>query len=116
MVLPWRWLLAALAALALSLFAPGSLLSQTPASGRLASIEALAPAAGGSACTAVACNRGSTTASGVVPTVAVVGVLAVAGVVLPLRRLWRRIRNATFALPTGSPFALLRPPQPTLPA
>ena len=112
----WRWLLAAVAALALSLFAPGSLLSQAPSVGRLASIEAATPLESGSACAAVACNRGSPASATAVPTVAVVGVLVVGAVVLPLRRAWRRTRAATFDLPAGSPCELLRPPQRVLPA
>ena len=113
---PWRWLLAAVAAAALGLLAPGSLVSQTPAAGRMASVEAIAPVAGGSQCAAVSCNRGSQSVPGAVPTVAVLGVLVVAAALLPLRRAWRRTRVATFALPGGSPLDLLRPPQPAQPA
>jgi len=100
----------------LGLLAPGSMLSQAPLAGRLAAAEAVVPLPGGSECAAVSCNRGSTTSSGTVPTVAVAGMLLAAAVILPLRRAWRRTRTATFALPAGSPFDLQRPPQQPLPA
>jgi len=107
----WRWLLVAVAAVALSLCAPGSLLTQAPGASRTASIEALVPTPGGSECAAVACNRGAPANPGAVPTVTVVGVLVAAWASITLRRTWRRTRATRFALPAGSPLDLLRPPQ-----
>ena len=107
----WRWLFAAVAAMTLCLFAPGSMLSQSPTGSVAPSIEPVALDPGAAGCTAAACNRGAPAATGAVPAVAAIGVLVVAGVALALTRTWRRTRVATFLLPTGSPLTLFHPPQ-----
>ncbi len=100
----------------MSVFAPGSMLSLGQATGRLTSIEAEVPIVGGNQCTAVACNRGAPATSGAVSMVAVLGILVVAAVAVALRRAWRRTTALRFAMPVGSPFSLLRPPQQMQPA
>lgn len=107
----WRWVLVALAALAVSGLVPGSMFSQPglqPDSGAI--ITAL-PAPSGSECDAVACNRGTPSSSVPLPGIALVGTIAAGSVVLVALCLQRRRHRVATALPTGSPSPLLRPPQ-----
>ena len=105
-----------LAAVAVSCLVPGSMLSQPPVRAASAAIITVAaPAASGSECAAVSCNRGSATSTASLPGITLAGTLA-AGLlsVLTLRTV-RRVRRGT-VLPAGSLTRLLRPPQHLLPA
>jgi hypothetical protein len=112
MALRWRWLLVALAAMTVGCLVPGSMVTQTPAAYRTASIEAAAPAPSGSECAAVACNRGSTSAPLPLPSVAVAGMLAAGALFFLLTHMVRRARRTATALPLGNPLRLFHPPQP----
>lgn len=101
----------ALAAVTVGCLVPGSMVSQTPWASRTASIEAAASAPSGSACAAVACNRGSTSAPLPLPSGAVAGILAAEALFFLLTHMVRRARRTAKALPDGNPLRLLRPPQ-----
>jgi len=107
----WRWLLVALAALAVSGLVPGSMLSQPRLQVDGATIITAVPAPSGSGCDAVACNRGTPSSSTSLPGITLVGTIAAGSVVLLALCPRRRRRRVVTALPTGSPSPLFRPPQ-----
>jgi hypothetical protein len=113
----WRlWLLVAFAAVAVTCFLPGSMLSHPTAAARSAAIEASELASSGNGCAVVSCERGGPTVSVPLATVTVAGVLGAGMVTLSLTRTRRRFRDLSLPLPSGSPLRLLRPPQASLPA
>jgi hypothetical protein len=109
--LRWHWLLVALAAATVACLVPGSMVWESPATSRSASIEPAAPTPSGSECAAVACNPGSPSAPTPAPPLAVAGILAAGALFVLVTRLVRRKRQTTQDLPRGNPLPLLRPPQ-----
>jgi hypothetical protein len=104
----------ALAAVVVSCLVPGAMLSQAPSASGVASIEAVTPTATGSAssaCAAVACNRGSTSAPAAMPSLALAGALAAGVLVVVAARAARRAPKTKSVLPAGVSWRLLRPPQ-----
>jgi hypothetical protein len=108
----WRWLLTALAALAVSCLVPGSMLSQpVPRVGGAAIVTPVTAAPTGSECAAVSCNRGSPSSTVPLPGITLAGAIAAGVLVLLALHAVRRRRRTVTALPAGSPSLLLRPPQ-----
>jgi len=107
----WRWLVVALAALAVTCFVPGSMLTRAMAGERLASIEAVSASSAPSGCAVASCNRGSAFASGGVPTIALAGTLAIGCSAVPSVRRARRRHARAMVLATGVLQTLLHPPQ-----
>ncbi len=113
----WQWLVVTLAAVAVSCFVPGSMLSQPlPQAGSGTMITAAAPSPSGIECAVVSCNRGSPSSTVPLPSITLAGAIA-AGILVTLTLYTlRRVRHGVVVLPAGSPSALLRPPQHLLPA
>jgi hypothetical protein len=100
-----------LAAVAVSCLVPGSMLAQPAGAAGAAAIVTAAPVPSGSECAAVSCNRGSSSSSVAIPSLALAGTLVAGILVLLELSAARRTRPGAVALPAGSPARLLRPPQ-----
>lgn len=106
-----RWLLIAFAATALGCILPGSAVSAAPLVSPVAAIAVPLPTEGGIACAVVACGHVSSSASGALPAVVVIGVIASLSLVIAIAPARRRIRSKSDPLPMGVFEHLLRPPQ-----
>lgn len=106
-----NWLLIALGAAALACILPGSAVSGAPLVGPVAAIEAPLPSEGGIACAVVACGHVSTSASGALPAVVVIGMIAGLSLCIPVSRARRRLSSKSLPLPAGVFEQILHPPQ-----
>ena len=100
-----------LGAVAVSCLVPGSMLAQPTGAPGTTAIVTQAAVPSGSECAAVSCNRGSSSSSVPIPSLALAGTLAAGILVLLALSAARRHRPGAVALPAGSPLRLLRPPQ-----